>query len=80
MPRRNVRDPDAVRFGANIRALREGRGWTQNDLAEKAGMNASYLGFIERGDNVPTLTIILLLAETLEADAGDLVRAVTRRR
>jgi hypothetical protein len=26
-------------------------------------MNASYLGFVERGDNVPTLTIILQIAE-----------------
>jgi len=43
-------------------------------------MNSSYLGFIERGDNVPTLSIVLILAEALDADAGDLVREVARRR
>lgn len=49
-------------------------------MAERAGMNGSYLGFVERGENVPTLTVILLLAETLKVDAGDLVREVARKR
>jgi transcriptional regulator with XRE-family HTH domain len=49
-------------------------------MAERAGMNGSYVGFIERGDNVPTLTVILLLAETLNVDVGDLVREVATRR
>jgi len=80
VPRRNTKDPDAERFGAAIRRLRDERGWTQDELASRAGMNASYLGFVERGENVPTLTVILLLAETLGVDAGDLVRQVARRR
>jgi len=41
-------------------------------------MNGSYVGFIERGENVPTLSVILLLAETLQVDAGDLVREVAK--
>lgn len=80
MPRRLNKDPDAVRFGAIVRRLRQERGWTQDQMAERAGMNGSYLGFLERGDNVPTLTVILLLAETLNVDAGDLVRDVAKRR
>lgn len=69
-----------MKFGAAIRRLREQRGWTQDEMAERAGMNGSYVGFIERGENVPTLTVILLLAETLQVDAGDLVREVARQR
>ena len=80
MPRRATKDADAIQFGRIIRTLREKRGWTQDEMAERAGMNATYLGFIERGENVPTLTIILLLAETLAVDAGDLVRDVARQR
>jgi transcriptional regulator with XRE-family HTH domain len=80
MPRRATKDPDAKTFGAIIRRLREQRGWTQDQMAERVGMNGSYLGFVERGENVPTLTVILLLAETLEVDAGDLVREVARKR
>jgi transcriptional regulator with XRE-family HTH domain len=80
VPRRSSKDADAERFGAAIRRLREERGWTQDELASRAGMNGSYLGFVERGENVPTLTVILLLAETLGVDAGDLVRQVAKRR
>lgn len=80
MPRRKIKDPDAIRFGLVIRNLREKRGWTRDEMAERAGMNTSYLGFIERGENVPTLTIILLLADTLGIDAGTLVRAVVQAR
>ena len=43
-------------------------------------MNASYLGFVERGDNVPTLTIILQLGEGLAVDAAELLREVMKRR
>ena len=37
-----------------------------------------YLGFIERGDNVPTLTVILKLAKALDVDAGSLIAEFTR--
>ncbi len=67
-------------FGATVRRLREQRGWTQEQLAERAAMNASYLGFVERGDNVPTLTIIVQLSEAFDLDPGVLLRDVMRRR
>jgi transcriptional regulator with XRE-family HTH domain len=78
--RRKARQPDAELFGAVVRELREARGWTQEQLAERANMNASYLGFVERGDNVPTLTIILQLGEGLAVDAAELLREVMKRR
>lgn len=62
-----------------VRQLREARGWTQEHLAEASEMNASYLGFIERGHNVPTLTIIIQLAEGFGMEPGDLLREMTRR-
>lgn len=78
--RRARKDADAVRFGKIVRGLREERGWTRDEMADRAGLNGSYLGFLERGENVPTLTVILLLAETLAVDPGDLVRSVARGR
>lgn len=76
MSKRKKQQPDAKVFGATVRRLREKRGWTQEELAERAEMNASYLGFVERGDNVPTLTIILQIARAFEIDPGDLLREV----
>jgi transcriptional regulator with XRE-family HTH domain len=78
--RRKKRQPDAELFGAVVRERREARGWTQEDLAERAEMNASYLGFVERGDNVPTLTIIIQIAEGLGVEVPDLLREVMKRR
>jgi DNA-binding XRE family transcriptional regulator len=56
------------------------RGLTQEVLAERTELSVSYIGFIERGENVPTLTIVLNLAEALEVEAADLVREVSRGR
>lgn len=80
MSRRKKRQPDAELFGQIVRTHREARGWTQEQLAERAEMNASYLGFVERGDNVPTLTIIIQLAEGLELSPADLLRDFMKRR
>jgi transcriptional regulator with XRE-family HTH domain len=71
---RKDRRPEAEKFGAIVRALREEQGLTQDQLAERAGVSATYIGFIERGDNVPTLTVILQIASALEVRSSDLLR------
>jgi transcriptional regulator with XRE-family HTH domain len=35
--------------GSNVRYYREKAGLTQKELAERAGLNRSYLGSLERG-------------------------------
>lgn len=73
MTHRKDRRPEAEKFGALVRTLREERGLTQDQLAERAGVSATYIGFIERGDNVPTLTIILQIASALKVRSSDLL-------
>jgi transcriptional regulator with XRE-family HTH domain len=70
---RKDRCPEAEKFGAIVRALREDQGLTQDQLAERAGVSATYIGFIERGDNVPTLTIILQIASALKVRSSELL-------
>lgn len=74
MARKKSRRPEGEKFGAIVRRLREARGFTQEDLAEAAGISATYVGFIERGDSIPTLTIILQLAGALKMRPSDLLR------
>lgn len=57
-----------------MRKLREARGLTQEALAERAEVSATYIGFVERGDNVPTLTIIIQIAKALGVRPSDLLR------
>jgi len=60
-----------------MRRLRKDRGLSQERLAEAANLTADYIGFIERGENVPTLTVILKLAKALSVDACDLLAEFT---
>jgi transcriptional regulator with XRE-family HTH domain len=43
-------------------------------------MNVIYLGYVERGDNVPTLNTLFRLADTFGVEAADLVRELDRPR
>lgn len=63
-----------MKFGAVVRRLREEKELTQEELAERAGISATYVGFIERGDNVPTLTIVIQIASGLRMRPSDLLR------
>jgi transcriptional regulator with XRE-family HTH domain len=70
----------AVRFGALVRRLREQQGLTQGltqeQLAERSEVSATYIGFVERGPNVPTLTIVLQIASALDPHVSDLLRGL----
>lgn len=80
MPRSTVYDPDAVLFGAIIRQLREQRGWTKKKLATRANLTPNYLGILEAGGNVPSLTTVLELCEVLSVDVGDVMRHLVTAR
>jgi transcriptional regulator with XRE-family HTH domain len=80
MPRRQKRSEAGVQFGTTVRRLRKGKGLSQEALAEKAGLAADYVGFIERGENVPSLIAILKLARALEVDTAELVADFTLRK
>jgi len=60
-------------FGATVRRLRAERGWTQEDLADAAGLTTTYVGQVERGDKVPSLTVVLKLARGLAVAPGELL-------
>jgi len=51
-----------VRFGQRLRNMREQRGWTQVELAEKLGLDRSYLADIERGNRNVSLVNLELIA------------------
>lgn len=77
MSRRKVRSAEGQRLGDTLRRLRSERGLSQERLAEAANLTADYIGFIERGENVPTLTVLLKLAKALNVNAGDLLAEFT---
>jgi len=60
-------------FGKHLRQLREAKGWTQEGLADKAGMHFTYIGQIERGLRNPSLINLERLARALGINAGKLL-------
>jgi transcriptional regulator with XRE-family HTH domain len=53
-------------FGSRIRSIRESAELSRETAAERANINASYLGEIERGEKWPTLDMIERIAKALE--------------
>lgn len=56
----------AFELGAEVRALREKRGWSQTELAKRAGMTQSAMARFEAGGTVPTLPVLERIAVALE--------------
>ena len=56
-----------------IRLVRQAKGFTQEEVAEKLGMSPNAYGDIERGDSDPKLSKLQKIAETLEMDLSELL-------
>lgn len=63
MPQKN---PVLRRFGQAVRAERERRGISQEQLALQAEINRSYMGSVERGEENISLLTIQKLATVLK--------------
>jgi transcriptional regulator with XRE-family HTH domain len=61
------------RFGMAVRQLREERGWSQERLANRAELNRSYMGEIERATVMPSLATAAKLAQALEVPLSQLI-------
>ncbi len=69
--RRQAR-PLKVALGLRVRALRQGRGISQEALADEALIHRSYMGDIERGMRNPSLENLYAIATALGVTVGEL--------
>ncbi len=59
-----------------IRSLRERRGMTQEDFAERCGISVSFASLLERGERSPSYQTMVQLSEALELPLSELFRTV----
>ena len=60
------------RFGVRLRQLRNERGYSQEELAERAGLHRNYVGGVERGERNVALENIVKLAKALAVSPSEL--------
>jgi len=71
-----VRDRTLLGFGQNVARLRVAKGMSQDQLAERADLDRTYVSGIERGLRNPGIKAVLRIARALGASPGDLCRGV----
>ncbi len=60
-------------IGQNIRKYRQQKKMRQEDLAERTGLSANYIGMIERGDKIPALDTFITITNALGVSADMLL-------
>lgn len=60
------------RFGDAVRKARMAAGLTQEELADRSGLDRSYIGGVERGKRNPTLAVIEKIADGLGLSVAEL--------
>lgn len=63
----------------NLRRKRHDQKLTQEELAERAGLSARYLGAVERGDVSASVTVLGKIADALGVEPAELVKRSGRR-
>ena len=62
-----------LQFGERVRSERKKRGFSQENLATKAGVHRTYIGMIERAEKNITLSNIEKVAKALGISIKDLM-------
>jgi transcriptional regulator with XRE-family HTH domain len=59
--------------GEKVRALRRERGWLQQELADRAGVNMQTVSNVETGRHDPELPTLRKIAKALGVGLGELL-------
>lgn len=80
LPRRflsgSMNDEDtalAKRLGRALKQLRKELHWTQARLAEAVEMSVNHVGYLERGERLPSVPMLVKLARVLGTNTGELL-------
>ncbi|MCO4092867.1 MAG: helix-turn-helix transcriptional regulator [Sphingorhabdus sp.] len=61
------------RLAVNMKRLRKARGWSQEALADAAGLDRTYISGIERVVRNPTISVVERVAQALNCTMGELL-------
>jgi transcriptional regulator with XRE-family HTH domain len=75
---RPAKHPNLVKLGERIRAARQELSWSQEDLADKAEIDRSYIGGVERGERNVSFTTLCKIASALGSNVSRLTKGIPR--
>jgi transcriptional regulator with XRE-family HTH domain len=61
------------RLAKNMRRIRRDKGWSQEELADRADVHRTYISGVERCVRNPTITVVGRIADALGVKVGELV-------
>lgn len=64
------------KFGKRVRQLRLERGLTQEGLGDRCGLDLTYIGRIERGEQNSSLIVIASIAKGLNVSVEELFKGL----
>ena len=65
-----------LKVGKRVRNLRTDRGWSQEELADRSGVNRSYMSRVELGKSDVSLSVLHKIARTLGISLAELLTGV----
>ena len=65
---------NAKNLGKKLKSYRAKCGWSLKECSERIGISTRYLADIERGDKIPKLETFILILNTLNASADDVLQ------
>lgn len=71
-------EPALKKFGANVRAKREAKEFSQEKLAELADLDRTYISSVERGVRNISMLSVLRIAKALKSSASELCGGIDR--
>lgn len=65
-------------FGSVLKSIRKERGYSQEELAHRAGIAMRYVSLLERNQRQPTISTLYLLCKALEISMTEFVSKVEK--
>lgn len=67
-----------IRIGRKIRELRHAKGWSQQILADHAGIERAHLARLEEGKREAGLRMLDKIADALEVKPSEILKGIGR--
>lgn len=71
-----MRQDTLTALGHRIRDKRKALGWTQEELADNAGIDRSYIGGVERGQRNVTFNTLCQICDAFGCDVAALTKGI----